>query len=87
MPKAFSIAPGFVDLSAFDHGRDLADVANVLGWVAIDQDHVGQFSRAEGAMGLCSDPSRRLALMAPCAEQDIGGPAFVKSSIFAKATT
>lgn len=33
-----------VDFSTLDHGGDVAGVANVLRRVAIDEDHVGQFS-------------------------------------------
>jgi hypothetical protein len=33
-----------VNLSALDHGGDVAGVANVLRRVAIDEDQVGQFS-------------------------------------------
>ena len=30
MPTAFSIAPGMVDLSTFDYGRGLVEIAHVL---------------------------------------------------------
>jgi hypothetical protein len=38
-----------VNLSALDHGGNVAGVANVLRGVAIDEDHVGQFSSGDDA--------------------------------------
>ncbi len=38
-----------INFAVFDHGRDLVDIANVLGGIAVDEHHVGEFSRGDHA--------------------------------------
>ena len=46
-----------VNLSALEHGGDVAGVANVLRRVAIDEDHVGEYSGGDAA-AVCNSSGR-----------------------------